>query len=189
VRVHRSVLHRRDITRHYGIPVTTLARTLLDLAEVLDTPSLTRAVNEARLRRKATLTDLAELLDRSPGRATRRLRPFVERVSGPTRSAFEDAFLAFVQRHGLPMPETNQILAGDEVDAVWRAQRLVVELDGREFHENAFEDDRERDAAVLSAGLSVLRLTWHRLEHPELREARRLREVLDQRSSTAGPPA
>jgi hypothetical protein len=88
IRVHRSPLTRRDITRHYGIPVTTLARTLLDLAEVLDTPSLTRAVNEARLRLKATLTDLAELLDRSPGRATKRLRPFVERPTGPTRSEF-----------------------------------------------------------------------------------------------------
>src|SRR6188472_4244053 len=103
IRVHRSPLDRRDITRHYGIPVTTLARTLLDLAEVLDTPSLTRAVNEARLRRKATLTDLAELLDRSPGRATKRLRPFVERPTGPARS---------------------------------------------EFHQNAFEEDRERDATL-----------------------------------------
>ena len=170
-------------------PGHTLARTLLDLAEVLATPSLTRAVNEARLRRKATLTQLAELLSRSPGRATRRLRPFVETVSGPTRAEFEDAFLAFVRRHGLPTPETNQIVAGYEVDAVWREQRLVVELDGREYHENAFEEDRERDATLLNAGFPVLRLTWHRLEHRELREARRIREVLDQRSTTAGPRA
>jgi very-short-patch-repair endonuclease/predicted transcriptional regulator of viral defense system len=189
IRVHRSPLDRRDITRHYGIPVTTLARTLLDLAEVLDTPSLTRAVNEARLRRKATLADLAELLHRSPGRATKRLRPFVERVSGPTRSEFEDAFLAFVHRHGLPTPEMNQIVAGYEVDAVWRKQRLVVELDGREFHENAFEADRERDATLLSAGLSVLRITWHRLNHQEQSEADRLQSILDQRSTTPGPAA
>ena len=144
IRVHRSPLTQRDITRHYGIPVTTLARTLLDLAEVLSTPSLTRAVNEAGLRRKATLTDLAELLDRSPGRATKRLRPFVERPTGPTRS---------------------------------------------EFHQNAFEEDRERDATLLNAGFPVLRITWHRLNHQEQSEATRLQAILDQRSTTPGPPA
>jgi very-short-patch-repair endonuclease len=190
IRVHESTtLTRRDVTRHYGIPVTTLARTLLDLAEVLDTPSLTRAVNEARLRRKATLADLAELLHRSPGRATKRLRPFVERVSGPTRSEFEDAFLAFVHRHGLPTPETNQIVAGYEVDVLWREHKLIVELDGREFHENAFEEDRERDAALLKAGFPVLRLTWDRFNRQEQREARRLKHILDQRSTTPGPAA
>jgi very-short-patch-repair endonuclease len=162
---------------------------LLDLAEVLDTPSLTRAVNEARLRRKATLTDLAELLNRSPGRATKRLRPFIQNPSGPTRSEFEDAFLAFVNRHGLPTPETNQIVAGYEVDVLWREHELIVELDGREFHENAFEEDRERDATLLSAGLSVLRITWQRLTQQEQSEADRLQSILDQRSTTPGPPA
>jgi Protein of unknown function (DUF559) len=189
IRVHRSPLDRRDVTKHYGIPVTTLARTLLDLAEVLDTPSLTRAVNEARLRRKSTLPDLAELLNRSPGRATRRLKPFVDRPTGPTRSEFEDAFLAFVHRHGLPVPEMNQIVAGYEVDAIWREHKLIVELDGREFHENAFEEDRERDATLLDAGFPVLRITWHRLTRQEQSEADRLHSLLDQRSIAAGPRA
>jgi hypothetical protein len=91
IRVHRSrTLTPRDVTVHFGIPVTTPARTLLDLAEVLDTPSLTRAVNEARLRHRSTLPELRALLARSPGRATRRLRPFVERETGPTRSRLED---------------------------------------------------------------------------------------------------
>jgi very-short-patch-repair endonuclease len=189
IKVHRSPLERRDVTRHYGIPVTTLARTLLDLAEVLETPSLTRAVNEARLRRKATLTDLAELLHRSPGRTTRRLRPFVQNPTGPTRSEFEDAFLAFARRHGLPTSEMNQIVAGYEVDVLFGEQRLVVELDGREFHEHTFEEDRERDAVLLNAGFPVLRLTWDRFNRQEQREAQRLKHILDQRSTTAGPPA
>jgi Protein of unknown function (DUF559) len=144
--VHESAtLSPRDVTRQFGIPVTTPARTLLDLAPLLDTPSLTRAVNEARLRHKSTLGELAELLDRSPGRATRRLKPLVQGVSGPTRSRFEDDFLRFTKRHGLPTPETNQIVAGYEVDALFRDQRLIVELDG-EQHEYAFEEDRDRDA-------------------------------------------
>ena len=87
------------------------------------------------------------------------------------------------------MPEMNQIVAGYEVDALWRERELIVELDGREFHENAFEEDRERDAVLLDAGLPVLRITWHRLQRQEQAEATRLRGILDQRSSTAGPRA
>ena len=149
--------HRRDVTRHYGIPVTTLARTLLDLAEVLDTPSLTRAVNEARLRRKATLTDLPSSSTAHPAERPKAPPVRRERRPAPPAPRFEDEFLRFVNRHGLPTPEVNQIVAGYEVDMLWREQRLVVELDGREFHEHPFEADRERDAALLNAGFSVLR--------------------------------
>ena len=102
VLVHRSrTLTRADVTRHYGIPVTTPARTLDDLARVLSPTALTRAVNEARIRHFIT-RDAAE--------------------PGPTRSVFEDAFLAFVDRHGLPRPEVNQHVAGYEVDMLWRPQ-------------------------------------------------------------------
>jgi very-short-patch-repair endonuclease len=65
----------------------------------------------------------------------------------------------------------------------------VVELDGREYHENAFEADRERDATLLNAGFPVLRITWHRLTKQEQCEADRLQSLLDQRSSTPGPQA
>jgi hypothetical protein len=179
IRVHRSrTLTPRDVTVHFGIPVTTPARTLLDLATVLDTPSLTRAVNEARLRHKSTLPELRELLTRSPGRATKRLRPFVETATGPTRSRLEDDFLAFVAEYGLPTPEVNQVVAGFEVDALWRDQGLVVELDGRGYHEHRFEEDRDRDATLLSAGLPVLRITPERLRHQPDREAARLKATL-----------
>jgi Protein of unknown function (DUF559) len=184
IRVHRSrTLTARDVTVHFGIPVTTPARTLLDLAEVLDTPSLTRAVNEARLRHKSTLPELRELVSRSPGRATRRLRPFIENTTGPTRSRFEDEFLRFVARYDLPTPEMNQIVAGEEVDVLWREQRLIVELDGRKFHEQRFEADREKDAIVVSAGFSVVRVTWERLHGTPDREAIRLHAALAARAA------
>jgi hypothetical protein len=184
IRVHRSrTLTPADVTVHFGIPVTTPARTLLDLAEVLDTPSLTRAVNEARLRHRSTLPGLRELLARSPGRATRRLGPFVEDTTGPTRSAFEDAFRRFVARYDLPTPEINQVVAGEEVDVLWRRERLIVELDGHEFHERRFEQDREKDAILVSAGFSVVRVTWDRLSHQADREARRLRAALAARAA------
>jgi Protein of unknown function (DUF559) len=181
--VHRSkLLTARDVTVHFGIPVTTPARTLLDLAEVLDTPSLTRAVNEARLRHRSTLPELRELLARSPGRATRRLRPFVERETGPTRLRLEDEFLAFVARYDLPTPEVNQIVAGFEVDMLWREQRLIVELDGRDYHEDRFEQDRDRDATLLSAGFPTLRITPKRIRREPDREAVRLKTTLAARA-------
>lgn len=181
VRVHRSrTLTRRDVTVHFGIPVTTLARTLLDLADVLSDKKLARAVNEAQIQQRSTLQQLAALLARSPGRNTARLRPFVERAGPPTRSEFEDAFLAFAEHHGLQVPEVNQCVAGYEVDALWRHQRLAVELDSREFHDTdqAFEQDRDKDADLLVAGVRVIRLTWRRMTQTPTREARRLAALL-----------
>ena len=159
VLVHRSrTLTRDDITRHYAIPVTTAARTLKDLARVLDPLPLTRAVNDARLRR---------LVSAEPGE------------TGPTRSVFEAAFLAVIDRHHLPRPEVNQHMAGYEVDMLWRPQRLVAELDGRAYHEDTFEEDRERDASLTAAGLRVVRVTWRRLTRREEREAARFGALLD----------
>jgi very-short-patch-repair endonuclease len=181
VRVHRSrTLETRDITQHYGIPVTTPARTLLDLADVLDDAALTRAVNEARLQRQLSLTDLAALLARSPGRATKRLKPHITHATQPTRSRFEDAFLTFTERYRLPRPEVNQRVAGYEVDMLWRDQRVIVELDGWAYHgaKAEFDHDRDKDAALLAAGFPVVRVTWERLSGAPRREARRLRRLL-----------
>jgi hypothetical protein len=155
VHTHRS-RNLTDVTTHYDIPTTTAARTLQDLAGVLPAAALTRAVNEARLRR----------LIRGDNHTT-----------GPTRSVFEDRFLAFIDRHALPRPEVNQRIAGYEVDMLWRPQRLVAELDGRAYHDD-FERDRERDAALLTAGLRVARVTWRRLTGAESREAARFAALL-----------
>jgi hypothetical protein len=171
--------HAVDITVHYGIPVTTPARTLLDLAGILDHASLTRAVHEARLNRHLRLDALADILARSPGRARMRLKPHVEHQTGPTRSAFEDAFLAFAQRVGLPRPLTTHVVTGREVDIYWPDQRLIVELDSREYHDDAdaFEHDRDKDADLVAAGLRVVRVTWSRLTQEPEREAARLRRL------------
>jgi hypothetical protein len=112
VQVHRS--RHADATTHYGIRVTTPARTLVDLADVLDPRALTRALNEAQVLRLVTPAELTTLLTRYPGRRTARLTP--ER--GATRSHLEDRFTRFLKRHHLPPPERNQTIAGHEVDAV-----------------------------------------------------------------------
>jgi very-short-patch-repair endonuclease len=167
VRTHRS-RNLTDVTTHYDIPTTTPARTLRDLAPILDPASLTRAVNDARLRHLLSLDDLDP-------RVTRRLTSTP--TTAPTRSVFEDAFLAFIDRHGLPRPEVNQRVAGYEVDMLWRRQSLVAELDGRAYHGD-FERDRARDADLLAAGVRVVRVTWRRLTRAEHREAARFAALL-----------
>ena len=180
IHVHRS--RHADATTHYGIRVTTPARTLIDLADVLNSRQLTRAVNEAQVLRLITANELTTLFTRYPGRRTSPLTP--ER--GATRSHLEDRFVRFLKRHRLPLPVFNQQIAGHEVDAVYRQSNLIIELDSRQFHTtlNAFEHDRDRDADLLNAGFSTLRITDHRLKHHATKEADRLNTILRSRSSS-----
>jgi very-short-patch-repair endonuclease len=162
--VHESHLTDHDVTHHWGIPTTSPARTLTDLAGTLSPAALTRAVNAARLNRHLSLDDLPPRLRK--GQTPR-----------PTRSAFEDAFRAFCGRHRLPQPEINAIVAGYEVDAYWPAKRIVAELDGEDYHQD-FEADRAKDADLVEAGHRVIRLTWDRLTSQPQREAARFRRLL-----------
>ena len=181
ITVHRSrTLHRRDITTHLGIRVTTPARTLCDCAPKLGAAALTRAVNDALRSNYLTRSQLAEFLARHPNKL---LQPFVGATDGPTRSEFEDAFLAFCARYGLPRPRVNTIVAGHEADAYFEAERLIVELDGWEFHSSraSFEGDRDRDANALAKGIGTVRITWERLIGRPQPEADRLHKILEKR--------
>jgi uncharacterized protein DUF559/transcriptional regulator with AbiEi antitoxin domain of type IV toxin-antitoxin system len=185
IRIHRAAVDRRDVRRHLGIRVTSPARTILDIAPRLTDKALTRAVNDLRIARRLTLEHLAELvarLPRHPGASL--VRPLLEIPRGPTRSELEDAFIAFAERFGLPTPEINVRIAGYEVDVLFREQRVIVELDGYEFHgtRQAFERDRERDTAMLAAGLITVRITWERLTRSPKKEAERLSAILAARS-------
>jgi Protein of unknown function (DUF559) len=178
--------------------VTTVPRTLLDLAAVLPRHLLERAMNEAEVRRLGDTLTLADLLDRHPGRrgvgAIRAI--LVDAGSGEkiTRSELEDRFVAFLAATKLPPPELNASLnvAGRrmEVDCLWRAQRLVVELDGRAFHATtvSFDRDRARDRLLSVAGWRVVRITWRQLHFDEPALAAGLRSLLRlQRAPT--PPS
>lgn len=184
--VHRDSLHHRDRTHQLGIPVTSPARTLLDSAPKMTQKALTRALNDLRLKGYLNVSDLVELLVRSPRHpGARRLRPFAHSEQGPTRSGFEDAFHAFTERFDLPEALVNTTLHGFEVDAYFPHQGVVVELDGWDFHSSqySFRRDREQDAELLAHGIVTVRITWDRLiDRPE-REANRLRAILEQRSS------
>ena len=181
IRAHRAALTGSDIRRHLGIRVTSPARTILDIAPRLTDKALTRAVNDQRIARRLKLDHLAELIARLPRhRGASRVRPLIETPTGPTRSEFEDAFVAFAERFGLPRPEMNARVAGYEVDALFREQRVIVELDGYEFHgtRQSFEKDRERDATTLAAGFRTIRITWERLTQAADKEAERIKAIL-----------
>ncbi len=184
IRIHRAALSRADIRWQAGIRVTSPARTLLDIAPRVKQRTLTRAVNDLRRSGQLRLEALAELLQRCPRHpGARRLRPFLDAPTNPTRSEFEDAFLAFCERFGLPRPLVNTRVAGAEVDAYFPAERLIVELDGWDFHSSrdSFQSDRERDAAMLALGLETVRITWERLRDAPEKEAARLHRILRSR--------
>jgi predicted transcriptional regulator of viral defense system len=180
IQFHRASLPSDEVTIHDGIPVTTVPRTLFDLAAVLRPRQLERALNEAEAMRLWDELSLVDLLRRYPRRAgSRAIRAVLHaRNAGAKtiRSDLEVAFLEFLDRFGLPEPELNAEVEGFEVDAVWREQRVVVELDSRTFHMTvaAFETDRERDRMLQAAGWRTIRITSRQLEH----DARRVRDDL-----------
>jgi hypothetical protein len=159
IRVHRSTtLGPRDTTSHRGIPITTPVRTIVDLATSLAGRPLEQALDLADHRR---LVDFAELRARPLPRS---LQAVLSRYAAraPTRSELEDRFLGLCDRHQLPRPTSNTLIEGEEVDFVWRRERLIVEVDGYRYHRSpaAFEEDRERDVMLTLAGWTVLRFTW-----------------------------
>jgi very-short-patch-repair endonuclease len=174
IRVHRtSSLHPSDIRRRHGLPLTSPARTLLDLAEVLPSRPLERALDEALRMRLTRPRELRAILERSPRRrGAAELRALLDRTAGPTltRSEAEERLLALVRAARLPHPELNTRITGHEVDFLWRDAGLVVEVDGFAYHSTraAFERDRRRDAKLQSAGFAVVRVTWRQIsDEPE----------------------
>jgi very-short-patch-repair endonuclease len=177
-------LDPRDRAVIEGIPVTTLARTLLDLAEVVPEDHVARAIEEAARRRIFDLRALEELLARSPGRrGRRRLRGALEDhiIEPATRSELERRFFALCREAGLPRPMVNTLVEGYEVDFYWPDIRLVAELDSFESHgtRRAFERDRERDATLMLAGHRVVRITWRQVTRSPAKLVARLRALRD----------
>jgi len=176
-----AVLQRDEVTTNDGIPTTTPARTLLDLAGLLGKRPLERALNEAEAMRLTSEAPVAELMERHPAkRGIADLRILLVTSRSSTRSELEARFLTLLDTHGLPQPETNIIIEGIEVDAVWRQQRLIVELDGYAFHSTrqAFEHDRARDRHLTANGWRVLRITWRDLAERAHELAAELRALL-----------
>jgi very-short-patch-repair endonuclease len=184
IQIHRVQLEADEVTTVDGIPVTTVARTLLDLAGELPRGRLERALDEAEVRRLGDATPLRELIDRYPRRrGTRTLREIRADHVGAvmTRHELERRFVIFLDDHDLPRPLVNhQIPDIGECDIVWPGARLVVELDGYETHgtRRSFESDRARDRALQVAGWRVVRITWRQLRDDPRQVAADLRVLL-----------
>ena len=158
-----------------GIAVTTVARTLFDLSERSPPHELKGAWEEASRLRLLRVPEVVAIYELRPGRrrARRNIRPLLlaeQRHVESTASPLEDRFADFIVAHRLPPPQTNVLVGGDEVDALWPDARLIVELDSWEFHAHraAFEKDRDRDTDHLLAGYRTIRVTHRRLtDEPE----------------------
>ncbi|MEO8092989.1 MAG: DUF559 domain-containing protein [bacterium] len=169
IRIHRSRLGDSDRAARAAIPVTSIPRTLLDLGDVVPPQRVRSAYERSLTLGLFDLGALTSLLARSPGR--RGLKPLrgllAEGCDEPPilRSVLERRLLDLCHAHALPLPATNAVVEGLEVDAVWPRARLVVELDGYVHHRGreAFERDRERDARLALAGYRVLRFTDRRM--------------------------
>jgi Protein of unknown function (DUF559) len=171
--IHQAALLDDERTTHHGIPVTTPARTLLDLATVLGPTQLERAATEAEICRLTSPTSLDALVARYPNRpgtaAIRRLLDANRIGQAITRQELELGFLAFLEHHHLPRPSINATIDLPDkprtVDCLWPAHRLIAELDGFATHgtRRAFEDDRARDRALQVAGYRTIRITWRHL--------------------------
>jgi hypothetical protein len=169
IRLHRSrSLDEKDTTTHEGIPITTIARTLLDLAATVRADRLERALAQAERLQLYDHRAIENVLERSNGHpGTGALARATAQEPKLTRSELEAMFLALVRRAGLPEPDANSSLdapdhPGLEPDFYWPALRLVVETDGWETHgtKSAFRSDRRKDAALTAAGYRVMRFTY-----------------------------
>lgn len=162
--VHRRLLDPEDTTAEGGIPVTTPARTLLDLATVLSPARLEAAVNQAdkldRIDPESLRAAIAERCGESGLPALRRILD--PQAFARTDSELERRFLRLVGEADLPKPETQAPVSGFRVDFLWRDSRLVVETDGLRYHRTAADQakDRRRDQVLAAAGYTVLRFTY-----------------------------
>jgi len=180
-----------DIETVDGIRCTSLARTLLDLAEVIDRRGLERAIDQAEILQVLDMRAIDDVLDRAQGR---RGAPILRTIlaehdagSTLTASDLEEAFLLICLNAAVPAPEVNAWIAlpdnqGYRADFLWRRHRLIIELDGYDTHgtRQAFEHDRRRDQRLMLAGYRVIRFTWRQITRDPERVAQDLRNLLAQ---------
>ena len=185
LRIHRAAtLLADEVAVHCGIPVTTPARTLLDLAAILQPRPLERALDEAEKRELTDYPALEALARAHPGhRGARNLqRVILGHLAGTTmtKSVLEERFLELCRDHGLPKPLVNWWVEAKEVDFFFAEHRLIAETDSWTHHRTrrAFENDRARDALLARAGYRTLRFTHRQIQDDPTTVAATIRSQL-----------
>ena len=189
--IHRHVSEVPEDERavHEGVPLTSVHRTIFDLAASEDVDALVAMIKEAEYLNRWDRLSLPDLLERYPGkRGSRKVRFALERLeeepAGRKASRLEERFAPFLRRHHLPLPRFNDwIDFGDKryrVDCRWPGTNRIIELDGWQGHRtrSAFRDDRGRDRRLTAAGYTVTRLTWNQLDDEPEAVASDLRRLL-----------
>jgi len=196
IRRHFSVVLEDERAVEEGIPVTSVHRTIFDLAAGASVDEVAAMIKEAEYLNRWDHLSLPDLLERYPGkRGSRKVRSALQRITeeppGRTRSKLEERFAPFLRRHSFSLPRFNDwILLGAKryrVDCHWPHLRLIVELDGWEGHStrSAFQVDRARDRSLHAAGYSVIHLTWAQLDSEPTEVAADLRALLGRAASTS----
>jgi hypothetical protein len=182
---HARELRDQDRALERNIPVTSLARTLLDYASTVPRKRLDKGIEQAEELKLLDLREIDELLGRTVGHPGHgRLRSALQLYRPPpfTRSGLERRFLDLAEEAGLPKPATAFNELGHELDVYWPEQRLVVELDTFETHgtRGAFERDRLREEDLLLDGIRMTRVTGPRLDREPQRVIERVARLLAQ---------
>jgi len=189
VRRHHVVLPTDEVTVHEEIPVTTVPRTVLDLASTSSVDEVEVAIRQVEFLRLYDQLSLLDMIERYPGRrGVARVRVALTRIealpAGRVRSPLETKFLPFLHRYRLPRPRLNDwITVGErrfQVDCHWVGTRQVVELDSWQAHgtRTAHREDRTRDRVLRVAGYEVTRITWAQLDDEPEAIAGDLRRLL-----------
>ena len=169
VKTRRGVT-QADATLWRGIPVTSPARTLVDLAGRLEAEDLARACHEAGIRHHTTPAMVEAILARRPNsRGARKLRAIMRGDVPVTLSKLESAALSLLEAAGFPPPQTNRRAGGRRVDLRWPDHHLTVELDSYRYHRSrhAWEQDRRREREAHARGDDFRRYTYGDVfEHP-----------------------
>jgi len=177
IRRHHFALRDDEATVHDGMPVTTVPRTVLDLAAASSTDEVEVAIRQVEFLRLYDRLSLWDLVERYPRRrGVARVRAALIRIealpAGRVRSPLETRFLPFLRRHRLPRPRLNDwIIVGErryQVDCHWPGTGQIVELDSWQAHgsRTAFRDDRTRDRVLRTFGYEVTRISWTQLARP-----------------------
>jgi very-short-patch-repair endonuclease len=193
IRRHHKALPLDEVRVEEGIPVTSVPRTILDLAATESEDAVENLLREMEFLELRDRLSLWDLLERYPRRrGVRGVRTALERLKddppGRKRSRLEERFSPFLRRYRLPLPRYNNPIAlGDgryyRVDCHWPGTNRIVELDGWQAHKTrtAFREDRARDRRLEVAGYSVTHLTWNQLDDEPLEVATDLRALLSKR--------
>jgi len=171
LRIYRPrTIRHNEVTTRYGIPVTTAARTILDMAAQLTPSRLEYLLDQAEIQELTDYPSLVAIARAHPGHhgAKRLERAITSHDAGAnlTKSDLEILFKDLCRTHGLPTPRVNHSVAGKDVDFLFPDQRLIVETDSWRYHKtrHAFENDRARDVITMRAGYRTLRFTDRQLE-------------------------